>query len=477
MRIKLPVNESTSASRYSKFGSIVLVNFPIFIYSFYFLILMVILWQAREIGLLPMPQEGMDQLSMLQAAADLCRGKMPAENYMYSPIYTVFLAILVFISRGDLVIMRILQAAICALIPVMIYKLSVRIRLGRNAAIISSLTYCFYAPAALISLDFLRAGPLSLCFISSVFFLIKAYMTRNSHLYLLGGMLTGTCILGRENFIPVVVVSFACCAIPLIRKRLKTLHVMDYFIGIVAVVLPVTTYNYLVHGSFSIIPGALNNIMGVFYGKEVVAKGGHILLDKIFKNIPVQCQKFLSSYEIPNSLSVYAHKELIDFLNVLCLPFNLIIAFAMLSVCMMGKKRGLIFVALAVMAYVASISCFDMLYRYRIPCVPLLCCLAGAGISFVMMKNNKGVIRIISVIAVLLILFITYENPNKMRPASERIAVAIALVETGRLEKAESYLDKLSIDSIDTRVLRIRLIEAQRNQRLNEENKWKIRVK
>ena len=140
----------------------------------------IILIQGLNENLFPMPIAGTDQLSMVEAAVGIYKGHMPREPYLYSISYTFFLTLLIFISQGSLVLMRLLQAALCALIPVMIYKTGRKIGLAREASQFSSLIYCFYGAAALISLDFLREAPLALCFILFTYLLVSGVLSQKN---------------------------------------------------------------------------------------------------------------------------------------------------------------------------------------------------------------------------------------------------------------------------------------------------------
>ncbi len=450
--------------------NIIIRYYPVFLYLFYFSIMMIILWQARGLGLLGMPVEGMDQLTMVQAAINLCDGELPPAGYMYSPAYTVFLAIMVFITGGDLVMMRIIQAAICAMIPVMIFEMCIIIKLGYKTSIISSLIYCLYAPAALISLDFLRAGPLALCFLLTCYLLFKAFLQRSLGNYFMSGLFAGLCILGRENFIPVVALPFLCLLIPAVKRQIKGAFIIAYMLGVASMVFPVASYNYIAHDSFSIIPGAFNNIMGVFYGKETVSAGGRQFFDKIIYNIPVQCNKFISSYEIPNSLSVYAHKELVGSLNILFIPFNLLLALALPSIFMAGYRYGILVIIIAISAYAGSIIYFDMLYRYRIPCVPLICCVAGAGLSYIFTRKKiSEAMLLLAGIAVFY--YSTYKDHDSMRTVQERTSVANVMIDKGLYEEAKSYLSNMSASGIDVISLRQKLDYSSKMHSMNGEKK------
>ncbi len=89
-------------------------HFGIFIYFASLLCGLFVLYQGRSLGLFPMPQPGMDQLSILECAGRLADGSLPSEPYRYSYAYTLFLALLHLVTGGSLIWMRILQLAFCS---------------------------------------------------------------------------------------------------------------------------------------------------------------------------------------------------------------------------------------------------------------------------------------------------------------------------------------------------------------------------
>ncbi len=436
-------------------------NFSILIYLFCVFCSLYLLYAARSEGLLPRPMEGTDQLSMLRAAVDIYQGKMPGQGYMYSPVYTLFLFVLEVISQGNLVVMRALQALLCALIPVIIYRIGIKLRTGRPAAQAAAVLYCFYGPALLVSLDFLREAPLALCFIVMTYFLISAFYRKCTREYMLAGLLAGLCILGRENFIPVVFVPVALLLLKDVRKYFKLRYAVGYVAAMALIVMPVLFYNYIKFDHFAIIPGHMNNVIGAYHGEEA-AKSASVAAESILKNIPAQLVKYVSSYEIANSLSVYSHREIIDFFKIFLIPFNLLIALAVTALAYKFRNRGVILVTLLIVGYVCSMVFFEMFYRFRIPTVPLLCVLAGTGIAFIVSNFEcKNYIRAGTALLIGAIVFIpTWQNSDKLRPASERRSTAAVLIQSERYAAAEDYIDNLREQKIPTEGLEVFMIKT-----------------
>ncbi|MFA7230680.1 MAG: glycosyltransferase family 39 protein [Victivallaceae bacterium] len=457
-------------------------NFPVFIFFFSAFCSTYLLYSARAQGLLPHPVEGTDQLSMLHAAASMYSGDLPPAGYMYSPVYTVFLFILFVLSKGNLIVMRLLQALLCALIPVMIYKLSLRLRLGRPAAQLSAIMYCFYGPALLISLDFLRAAPLALCFITMVYFLVSGFNMRCARCYVMAGLFAGLCVLGRENFLPVIASPIVLLLFRDIRKHVSLKFASAYSLAAAAVIFAVMFYNLANYSSFSIVPGHVVNVLEAYHGNAAVADSG-FALQSIVKNIPVQIYNFVAAYEIPNSLSYYAHRDVIDFFKIFIIPFNLLVALGVVALAFRIRHRGLLLLWLLIGAYGCSMVFFNMFYRFRIPVVPLLAILAGAGLVALwnVFIQKKYLALAAGSLFIVVIFFFTWRDSDKLRPESERTTVAVFLVKSKHFALAEDYINRMRQDGIKTEKLEKFLIsslhkdgDAERARELYE--KWFVPV-
>jgi 4-amino-4-deoxy-L-arabinose transferase-like glycosyltransferase len=408
-----------------------------------------------------MPIDGTDQKSILFTAADLYKMKLPEGIYRYSPGYTVFLAFVVAIAQGDLVVMRILQGALCAMIPVMIYWLGLRLRIGRERAQLGALIYCFYGPASLITLDFLREAPLALCFISYVYFLLRSATSKKTFYFALAGVFAGLCVLGRENFIPIVFLPAAAFIFRKFRTRIRMKQVFAYLLAFTLLISPVIIYNLVRFNSPTIIPGNLKNVLSFYYGQQV-KEDNSFTCREVVKNIPSQIMKFCSSYEIPNSLSFYAHRDAIDILWFFPVTFNLILALSIAALWLYRRNNGILCISLFILAYLMTMIYFEMFYRFRIPCVPLICVLAGASLGYIIRNIRRGR-GIWTAVAVAIVFALTYSNSDKNRTAQEKIATAQVIIQTMQLGKAEAYIQKLEEEGIDTKKLKAMLADYSKN--------------
>lgn len=428
-------------------------HFGILIYFLYLACELFLLWQGRSCGLFPEPPPGTDQLSMLQCAQGLADGVLPAAPYRYSYAYTGYLAVLSMLTGGSPVGMRIGQALLCALIPVMIERTGRLMLIGRNAARIAALLYVFYAPALLISLDFLRAAPLGLVFLCFLYALLRGCRRNAPGWFAAAGIAAAGCVLGRENFGPVIFLPLLFLLFPAVRRRISVKKAAGcYLAAAVIPVLAVMVFNAIRYDSFQPVPGNAGNVMKFYYGESTLRDLGQAAA-AVARTVPVQLGNFLSSYELPNSLSVYAHREVLPFLKIFGIPFNFLIAAACVGCFGFRRNRGVLLAALLVCGYAASLLFFTMFYRFRIPAVPLLALLAGAGIwtgyRWIRRRNFRALAAGCGFL--LLFLGLTAVDPDSRRSFAERAAVSRLLIDSWRFAEAEAYLKKMKNDGFEVR--------------------------
>ena len=419
-------------------------RYSIFIYIVCFLISVTILWQGRNYGLFPAPHPGMDQENFLRHAHLILQGNLPGYQYKLCPSYTLLMTLFYALSGGKIIIMRILQIALCSLIPVVIYKLCRRLRCSFQASQIAALIFCFYGPAILISISFLRAAPLGLCFLSFVYMLVRAFFSKKWYHYLISGLLAGICILSRENFLPVVLCPAIMCIFPMVRKRVNWRQAGIYFCAIAALTVPVIIYNFIRFRSPEIIPGNVLHIFNFYHGEAATASSDK-LASSMLQRIPSQINLLLSSYELPNSLSFFAHSDIISLLGFLIIPFNLLLAGTFVALFLDFKNKRTLFIGGMAAAYFMTLLFFTLFYRFRIPGVPLLCVLAGIAIHRLCQTKHYWK-QITSILIAILFTYFTYSSPNKLRTASERRSVIKLLIDNHEYTYAETLIDELIID-------------------------------
>ena len=407
------------------------------LYLLYWLCGAFVLWYGLSQHLFAYPPEGTDQRAILECARGLVAGKLPEGHYRYSYSYTLFLALLNALAGEKLWLARLLQLAVAALTPVVICRTARLLRWGKSAGALGALLFTFSAAPLLIALDFLRAAPLALAFLGVFYLFALAEFRGKPEYYIAAGAVAALTILGRENFLAVMLVPVAYLAI---RKRWRELarFVAAAALPLVAVVL----FNGIRYHSFQLVPGNVGNIAG-FYGGD-----GGILrqIANMLCAIPGNLLDFVSSYEIPNSLSVYAHRDLIPILRVFAVPFNLLVALGALGLWFRRRERGALLAGLLAVAYAGSMMCFTVFYRFRVPLTPLLALLAAGNFgvwSKLWKQGRRG-----PVVAALFIAagftLATAVDPENRRSVSEHLSVVQVLIYNDRLEEAEQRLDRLA---------------------------------
>lgn len=408
-----------------------------------------VLHYGMEQHLFGAPAPGTDQRSILLCALDLVKGKLPDGQYRYSYAYTVFLAVDALLSGGKLWLMRLGQLAVAAFIPVAVFRTARLCRTGKPAAFLAGACCCAFAPLVLIALDFLRAAPLALAFVGFANYLLAAeFPLRRSgerwHLYAAAGFMGALCVLGRENFLVVV-------PLPLLWLWRRGRRGVCSYLGALALpLLPVLIFNLIRYHSFQFVPGNAGNILG-FYGGSGAGTASDLW--NLFGSVPGHLRDMALSYELHNSLSVYAHRELVPFLEVLCLPFNLLWILAAAGAALTWRRPETRRCALLVLGYFASMAFFTVFYRFRIPAVPLLAVLAAAAFRELakwMKCRRYGRVALFAAVAVALFA-LTWVDPDSRRLESERAAVARIMIHNRRYVEAERYLERMAADGLDPR--------------------------
>ncbi|MBQ9500695.1 MAG: glycosyltransferase family 39 protein [Lentisphaeria bacterium] len=399
-------------------------------------------FQGSRMGLFSAPRPGMDQYTMLEAAVSMAKeGVLPVPGrYLYSPAYTLFLAALAKLTGGLLPAMRLLQLAVSSLIPWVIFRTSVYAGFGRTSAAVAGTMWIFCGSALLISLDFLRAAPLALCFTALLYFFVRSLRRRKGLCQAAAaGVFAGLCILGRENFIPVVCLPVLFWFIPASKHPDKYGRLALYALCAFLVMSPVLVYNFHHTSSLAILPGNGRNVFEFMQGKDSLASPVRAVAG-VIRRMPGTVFAMISPFENPNSLSFYAHREAILTLKVLCLPVTLL--FALLFPALLIRSRTILLTELLIGIYFSSLVFCEIYYRFRIPVLPLLCIAGGAGaVRFAGLVKKRSVGALFFLPPLASALWLTAATvPEKMIPRSEREATVGFLLDRRRFDQAGELL-------------------------------------
>ena len=187
----------------------------------------------------------------------------------------------------------------------------------------------------------------------------------------------------------------------------------------------------------------------------------------VIKKIPHTIFNIISPFEMPNSLSFYAHREAIPFLKILCYPITL--HFAFIPVVLLAKSKVKWLLLLLISGYFASIIFCDIYFRFRIPALPLLTLLSGIGIVEIYRAFRDKSIKLLAVVPILLAIGLIYFTiPERLLPSSEKDATVRFFMDKKDFDKAGNLLLKyrtLGIPSIQgEKVLIYLLVKEGKNQ-------------
>ncbi len=435
-------NSLKTSSQREAAVKIITRHFGWVLYLLYFASELLILYNGRAYGLFPLPGAGTDQLTTLEGALALSDGVWPGVHYGYSLSYTVLLAGLGLLANGDVLVMRILQAAVCALAPVAVYQLARRLRLGRSVAMLAGVLLCFYAPALLISLDFLREVPLLIVFTYYLYALVRAYQKRSGKWYGIAGMLAALTFLGRENMLPLLLMPLAVVVFPKYRTLIWDWRRWRWgALGCVAVLGLFFAVNYAQNGILLADRKLVTAERGGFAGSI-----GVMAAEGFGDHFGPKLYSAFASYEIPNSLSVYAHRDLIDYMKILVINFHWLIAFAVVALLFHWHKPMVLLFSIGIAGYLFSLIFFFVLYRYRLPIVGLLATNAALGLLTLwqLYRRRKFVKLVAGMLAALAVICFLQQNPWQLRTQNECEAVVRIMVDNDRFVKAHDYLNQMS---------------------------------
>lgn len=398
--------------------------------------------QGSRMGLFALPRPGMDQHTILEAAQKTAEGILPYPGkYLYSPSYTLYLGVLARITGNNAAMMRLLQLVTVSLVPWMIYRCSIYAGTGRKAAALAGIFWIFSGSALLISLDFLRAGPLALCFVMLVYFMVRSFRSSKLRYPALAGVFAGLCMLGRENFIPVIFIPAVFWLIPWSKYKDKYRKTAVYAVFAVLVLLPVISYNFYHVSSIAILPGNGRNVFEFMQGKGSLDTPLSALCGIIRKS-PQTLWSMVTPFENTNSLSLYAHREAIMPLKMLCLPVTLL--FSLCFSALTCRKRSIFMILALIACYFGTLIFCEIYYRFRIPALPLLCIAGGAGAvqlaELLRRRSLSSVIFLLPVLAALLIW--AKHNPESSLHRSEREATVRFFLDRKMYDRAGELLVK-----------------------------------
>lgn len=375
----------------------------------------------RGDGRVANPSEVTDMWTYLHLSREILSGNFPQEFYYQPFYYSVFLPIVRLFSR-DSVIPVIIAQSLCGAAAVFLAGLIAARIAGRKAGCIAATLLALSQICILYTPYALLETMQSFWLILLLYLVFFAWSSNKLWQWFVVGVILSFAILSRGNawiFLPAIFLAVWFAA----RKKEKRLKFTAIacsvvLLGTILPQLPFMAVNSIKYGSLRGPSTAGGNVLalgnspeavpgGLFYPETYelwVEKEKEISIpEQIYswaKEEPLaflelQFRKvylFWNQGEIPNNISPEAAIKAAPIMNSLrFIPTGIIMVAALVCIFLnlrkmfKGKERLLIAI-LFVLFYNFAMAAFYILARFRVPCVPLMCVLAGCGIYFLYKK-------------------------------------------------------------------------------------------
>ncbi|MEE9442415.1 MAG: glycosyltransferase family 39 protein [candidate division Zixibacteria bacterium] len=382
--------------------------------------------------------------------------------YFRAPFYSFFLALLLKVSSGSLIFVRIVQLALGCLTITIIYMIGKKIS-NKLAAVCASVIYLAYPLSAYYEGELLLDSLFILLSMLVYYFYLRGH---DFKFPLLTGLFFGLAVITRPTilvFLPVIIYGYFNRAR---REKTKQLNLKPAFVFIIVgliTIAPVTVINYIT--SSQLIPISYQGGINFYIGNNPEADGVSAILppfgrewtlddanyvarsetgeeikygaqsrywlSKGFDYIlshPVEFSKlyfkklllFFSGREfsnnIPLGMTVFDNKVLSKF----PVPLIFILGLAIVPLFFDKARKSVMSLYFLIAIYGLAISFFFISSRFRMPIVPILCIIGGFGINIVYenFRAGKLISRSVISIAATLLLIIVLSN---LSPATARL--------------------------------------------------------
>ncbi|MFH1699897.1 MAG: glycosyltransferase family 39 protein [Candidatus Zixiibacteriota bacterium] len=370
--------------------------------------------------------------------------------YFRAPFYSYFLAILLKVSSGSLIFVRIIQLALGCLTIGIIFKIGNKMS-NKASAVCASLIYLAYPLTTYFEGELLLDSLFTLLSMLVYYFYLRENDIKSA---LLAGLFFGLAAITRPTiliFLPVIIYGYFKLARREKTDRLNLKPVSVFIMVGLITIAPVTIINNIT--SNQLIPISYQGGINFYIGNNPGADGVSAILppfgrewtledaDYISQNEtgeeikygaqsrywlgkgidyilshPGQFAKsyfrklllFFSGNEISNNvplgITVFDNKILSKF------PVSLvfILGLAIVPLFFDNARKSVMPLYLLIVLFGMAISFFFISSRFRMPVVPLLCIIGGCGISSIYdnFRLGKKISRsVISIVAMLLFIF------------------------------------------------------------------------
>lgn len=389
-----------------------------------------------------------------RAVEILDEGLIGSESYFMGPLYPHMLALVYAVAGRELLAIRILQAILSALVPVLLFRMGRRL-FDPTIALVASVTAALYGPFIFYTGSILYTT-VAVTLILWILDRLTMDVPRAGQFrfHLLTGLLFGLAAVGKGNialFAPIAMLALMARGSGSFLQRARPAIALA--VGLATVIGLVTIRNYASSGDIVFLTsnGGLNFYIGNgpessgAYEKPngldvdhdpagermLEAELGRTLspteVSKVWsgramaficeepgKALDLLARKttfFFSTFEIPQIESYHFQKRYSMLIRALFIPFGVLAPLAVLGAFLLVSKRT-IMLLLFLVAYSGSIVLFFVLTRYRLPVVPAVMLFASGAIVTVVRGVRRGQIRSLLPGAAAALAFAIFCNAN-----------------------------------------------------------------
>ncbi len=370
-----------------------------------------------------------------RAVEILDEGLIGSDAYFMGPLYPHMLALVYAAAGRELLVVRILQALLSALVPVLLFRMGRRL-FDPTIALVAGVAAALYGPFIFYTGSILYTTAA----ITLILWILDRLTTdvpraKQFRFHLLTGVLFGLAAVGKGNialFAPVAGLVLMARETGSLVQRARPAVALA--LGLAMVIGLVTARNYASSGDLVLLTsnGGLNFYIGNGpessgayekpYGLDVDhdPAGRRMLEQELGRSLtPTEVSKawsgralafiraepgraldllarkttfFFSTFEIPQIESYHFQKRYSLLIRALFLPFGVLAPLAVLGVFLCGSKRTAMLV-LFLIVYSGSIVLFFVLTRYRLPVVPVVILFASGGLVAAVRRVKRADFR------------------------------------------------------------------------------------
>ncbi|MFH1277402.1 MAG: tetratricopeptide repeat protein [Candidatus Eisenbacteria bacterium] len=455
------------------------------LYAAAFVLRLFYLWESGDNPFQSEDNLGLDARYYDKRAMEILdEGLIGDEPYFMGPLYPHLLAAVYGLGGRNILLVRILQAAIAAFVPVLLYRIGSRV-FTPTAALVAAAAAAFYGPFIFYAAALLYTTVAVTLLLWILDRLTAVPGARPGLHRFLTGLLLGLAVIGKGNvvlFLPFALLGLAWGTEVKIRWRLAPPAFA--LAGLLVVIGAVTARNYASGGEVVLVTtnGGLNFYIGngpesdggyrrpkgldVYtdpagrrllekeLGREVTPAGAsRIWLDRSFRWIAenpgreadLLLRKLVftfSNFEIPQ-IEIYpvemAYSRLLTIFHI---PFGLIVALGLGATVFLRTRRTFLPVSF-LYVYAFSLVLFFVVTRFRLPFVPLLLLFAAWLLSKIVEEARRGRWRTVLVHAGATLPFFVLSNMNffhvapTLGVAESHFRLGLIAEREGRIEEAE----------------------------------------